>query len=48
MNSKEIKELKQRLTLDSCTITKMKGVYVGSNNEIVARQIGRASCRERV
>lgn len=37
MNSKEIKELKQRLTLDSCTITKMKGVYVGSNNEIVAR-----------
>lgn len=37
MNSKEIKEIKQRFTHDGCTITKMHGVYVDKNKDIVTR-----------
>ncbi len=37
MNTREISEIKQRFTKDNCTITKMHGIYVDKNKDIVTK-----------
>ena len=51
MNKKEILEIRKQFTPENCAITRICGCYVNHEKEKkteLKKEIGRASCRERV